>query len=142
MARTAVTVTTLTAETVVADPAGVSLDPTNGHEISCSGIPIEHLAIRIVNTTASQKAATVLAGDSPPALEAGAGNVTVTCAAATVDTYYLTQAVDATSIDITTPVVKWISGLSSARHSQSDGTVHVDVASGMTGTISAFRIPR
>jgi len=142
MARTSVPVTTLTSETAVADPAGTALDATDHHVIDCAGIPIEELAIRVVNTTASEKTVTVVAGDSPPADQAGLGPLSIVCDAATVDTYYLTQAVDAESIEITTPVVEWASGLISARHLQSDGTVNVDVESGMTGTISAFRIPR
>lgn len=141
MARTAITVSTLTANTVVADVAGTTIDATNGHSIDCSTFRCEDLVLRISNTTASEKAATVLAGDNPPALEAGQGNLTVTCAAATVTSYW-DALVAGNQVDITTPVVKWVTVLSSARHVQDDGKVNVDIASGMTGTITAFRIPR
>lgn len=141
MARTAVTVTTLTANTVVADVEGTALDPTNGHVIDCSTFRLEDVVLRIVNTLDAEKAVTILAGDNPPAMEAGLGAVTVTCAAATITEYWDAE-VAGTPVDITTPVVKWVTVLASGRHLQSDGKLHVDVAASMTGFITAFRIPR
>ncbi len=141
MARTAVTLTTLTAATAVADAAGTALDPTNGHSISCSSVPIERVVLRIVNTLDGEMAVTILAGDSPPALSAGVGNVTVALAAATITEYWDAETAGS-PVNITTPTVSWVSALSSGRFVQSDGTLHVDVAASMTGTITAFYIPR
>ena len=120
MARTAVTVTTLTANTATTEPAGTTADPTNDHVIS--GVPCEQLLIRLANTNGSDRVATILAGDNPPADAAGQGNLEVTVPA--------------------TSGVKWVGPLSSARFAQDDGTVLIDLAASFAGTVTAYRIPR
>lgn len=124
MARTALTPVVLTANTTTADPAGTALDATNSHVFTASS-PLDEYVIRVVNTTASTKAVTIKAGDNPPADAAGQGDVSVSLTDGSV-----------------TPTCKWVGPLASARFIQNDGTVNIDVASGMTGTITVFRIPR
>lgn len=120
MARTAVTVTTLTANTATTEPAGTTADPTNDHVIS--GVPCEQLLIRLANTNGSDRVATILAGDNPPADAAGQGNLEVTVPA--------------------TSGVKWVGPLSSARFAQDNGDVNIDLATSFAGTVTAYRIPR
>lgn len=120
MARTAVTVTELTANAATSEPAGTAADPTNDHVIS--GVPCEELLIRLANTNGSDRVATIKAGDNPPALEAGLGDLSVTVPATTG--------------------VKWIGPLTSARFVQDDGTVLIDLAASFAGTVTAYRIPR
>ena len=124
MARTDVPITTLAQNTATADPAGTNIDATNHHVIDTSGVPASRIAIRVNNTTASTKAATVKAGDNPPAGSAGQGDLSVS----------LTDG-------STTPTVKWVT-LEAARFMQNDGTINIDIASGMTGKIAVFEIPR
>lgn len=124
MARTALTPVVLTANAVVADPAGTALDATNSHVFTASSALDEYL-IRVTNTTASTKTVTVLAGDNPPADSAGQGDLVLSCGAGNV-----------------TPVTKWVGPLGSARFIQNDGTLNLDVAASMTGTITVFRVPR
>lgn len=125
MARTQVPVTVLTANTVVADVAGTAVDPTNGHYIDVSAYAAEQLIIRVKNTTASTKTATVKAGVNPPADAAGEGTVVVS----------LTDGSG-------TPTQAFIGPLTSARFIQAGSQVHVDIAAGMTGNITAFIVPR
>lgn len=120
MARTAVTVTTLTANTAQAEPAGTTADPTNDHIVE--GVPLEELVLRIANTNGSDRVATILAGDNPPALSAGQGNLEITVPA--------------------TSGVRWVGPLSSARFAQADGSLHIDLATSFAGTVTAYRIPR
>lgn len=121
MPRTAIPVTTLTPNAFTARPAGVAADPTNDHEIDCSGFPPEELIIEITQTDATARAATLVAGDNPPADAAGQGNVTQSIAQNAV----------------------WLIGpQTSARFIQSDGKIHIDLAASFAGTIRAYRIPR
>ncbi len=124
MARTALTPVVLTANTSTADPAGTAIDATNSHVFTSSS-PLDEYVIRIVNTTASTKVATIKAGDNPPADAAGQGDITVSLATGSV-----------------TPTVAWVGPMASARFIQNDGTVNIDIAASMTGFITVFRIPR
>lgn len=124
MARTALTPVALTANAVVSDPAGTSLDATNSHSVATVA-PLDEYVIRVTNTTSSTKTVTVKAGSNPPADAAGAGDLVLSCTAGNV-----------------TPVTKWFGPLGSARFIQNDGTLNLDVAASMTGTITVFRIPR
>lgn len=124
MARTNVPITTLTTNAATADPAGTAIDATNSHVINTAGVPTSRLAIRVLNTTASTKVATVKAGDNPPAGSSGQGDLAVS----------LTDG-------STTATVKWVT-LEAARFMQNDGTINIDIGSGMTGFISVFEIPR
>jgi len=128
MARTVIPLTTLTANTAVADPSngGTAIDATNNHYINLGNVPLEEVVIRVKNTTASTKTVTIKAGANPPADAAGQGDS---------GTLSLTDG-------STTPTYGWFGPLTSARFVQADGTVNIDVAASMTGYIAAFRIPR
>lgn len=119
MARTAVAVTDLTAATSVADPAGTTADPTNGHTIT--GARPEVLSVRVKNTTGGALNAILRAGTFPMAGSAGQGDLTVSVGAgATV----------------------FISPSESARFLQNDGSVSLDLQAGFTGTVTAFKVNR
>lgn len=120
MPRTAVTVVTLST-TGAATNAGTTADPTNDHEITVD-FPLEELVLRFTNTNASDRVATIVAGDNPPAGSASQGNLDIT--------------VPATSGDMT------VAGLESARYLQSDGKLHIDLAASYAGAVRAFRVPR
>ncbi|MGH3029268.1 MAG: hypothetical protein ACRDNE_00600 [Gaiellaceae bacterium] len=121
MARTAVTVTKLAENNSVADPSGTNLDPTNDHEVS--GVPLEELVLEINSTFAGAKTFTIVAGDKPPALEAGQGPLVVSLNAA----------------------VGLVGPFTSGRFMNSGvnaGKLHIDVEAGATGTIKALHVPR
>lgn len=121
MARTDVPIVTLS-RTGAATNAGTVADPVNDHVVDLAGIPLEEIVLRFTNTNGSDRVATIVAGDSPPALSAGQGNLDIT--------------VTATSGDMT------VAGLESARYLQSDGTLHIDLAASYAGAVRAFRVPR
>lgn len=118
MARTAVTVTELTANTSTADPAGNAVDPTNGHIVS--GVPLEELMLEVDSTFAGAKNFTIKAGANPPADAAGQGDLVVALNA----------------------VVGLIGPFSSARFIQADGSLWLDVEASATGTVKAIHVPR
>lgn len=124
MARTAVTINTVTQNTALSNPTETAIDATNSHVLSPGSTPLEEIFLRIVNTTASTKTVTVKAGVNPPALAAGQGDLVVSLTAGNV-----------------TPQVAIVQ-LESGRFLQSDGTVNVDIAASTTGTITAFRVAR
>lgn len=121
MARTDVPIVTLS-RAGAATNAGTVADPINDHVVDLAGIPLEEIVLRFTNTNGSDRVATIVAGDSPPALSAGQGNLDIT--------------VPATSGDMT------VAGLESARYLQSDGTLHIDLAASYAGAVRAFRVPR
>jgi hypothetical protein len=118
MARVAVTIND--PQGTAATPTRTSADATNDHYIDCSAIPLEELVIEFRNTNGSDRVATIVAGDNPPADAAGLGNLDIT--------------VPATSGD------KVVAGLESARFIQSDGLVHIDLAASFAGDITVFRV--
>lgn len=119
MARTAVPVTDLTTAATVADPAGTTADPTNGHTIT--GARPEVLTIRVKNTTGGALNAILRAGTFPLAESSGQGDLTVAVGAgATV----------------------FINPSESARFLQNDGSVSLDLQAGFTGTVTAFKVNR
>jgi hypothetical protein len=119
MARTAVVVTDLTAATSVADPAGTTADPTNGHTIT--GVRPEVLAIRVKNTTGGALNAILRAGTQPLAPASGQGDLTVSVGAG---------------------AIVFISPAESARFLQSDGSVSLDLQATFAGTVTAFKVNR
>lgn len=121
MARTLVHATVISPNTTTADPTGTVADTTNDHYVDCSVYPPEEILIRIKQTDASARVATILAGDNPPADAAGQGNLTKSMAQ---------------------NEVWWVGPLASARFLQNDGTVLIDLAASFTGTVEAFVIPR
>ena len=120
MARTAITVTDLTAATSVANPAGTAADQANGHVIS--GTRPEVLVLRVNNTAGTAKNVIVRAGTFPIAGSSGQGDLTV-------------------QVPATTGSVL-VGPLESARFLQNDGTVSVDLESGFAGTIAALKVSR
>lgn len=124
MARTVVPITSYPGNSATAEAAGTAIDATNSHYFTPVH-PLDEYVIRIVNTTGSTKVATIAAGDNPPADAAGQGSLAVSLT-------------DGSS----TPTVKIVTGLSSARFIQNDGTVSIDIAASMTGFITVFRSGR
>lgn len=121
MARTAVSYSNFVANSNLSDPAGTALDATNDHTIA-NARP-ELTMLRITNTAGTDKVVTIKASTSSvPAWRSGLGDLTVTVTATTG--------------------VQWIGPLSSSRFLQSDGSLSIDIASGHTGTITAFKLPR
>lgn len=123
MARTLVTHSPFSANNSTADPAGTTIDSTlvtNGVKIS--GVNPEETVIRVANTAGATKVVTINAGNNPPAIAGGQGALTGTVAATTG--------------------VLWFGPFSGAKFMQSDGTLTVDFASGTTGAITVFRVPR
>jgi hypothetical protein len=120
MARTAVTVTALSGNSGVAQPAGTTIDPTNGHVIN--NAKPEQLILRVTNTNGTQRTLTIKAGDYPPAVAAGLGDYTIVIAATT-------------GVAIVGP-------FESGRFLQSDGTLQIDCEASMAGVIQAFEVTR
>lgn len=114
MPRTAVPLTLLTREAVVLQPAGVALDPANGHVIAAPTSPGAVL-IDIDSTFAGAKTFTIKASPWAPGGEAG-------------------------DVVITLNAQRGIFQVQSANHFQLDGTINVDVAAAATGTIRAYKL--
>ena len=122
MADTAITLTPLSLNTAALNTAGTAIVHANTHVITPTK-RLDKVLVRIINTTASEKAITVLAGDSPPAGSAGQGDLTITLAAG----------------DSTPTFANVV--LESARFLQDNGTIRINVAASTTGTIAAFQLP-
>lgn len=124
MARTSVSYSNLNANASTADPAGTTIDSTlvtNGVTIN-NAVP-EETIIRVANTAGATKVVTINAGDYPPALAAGQGAITGTVPATTG--------------------VLWFGPFEGGRVQQRvNAAITVDFASGTTGTITVFRVPR
>lgn len=120
MATTQVPYSNLVANSSLAQPAGTTLvvAPTNNLQIS-DAVP-EYTLLRVANTGAEQDI-TIKAGDNPPALAAGQGDLVVTVPATTG--------------------VRFIGPFESGRFIQSDGSMLIE-AETVDGTITALRIPR
>lgn len=118
MARTAITPMTGVRDGGLAN-AQVNVDQANGMVISNANP--EKLVLRVANT-GTQGNIIIRAGDSIyPAVLSGQGDVTLSVAATTG--------------------LAWLGPFSSARVLQSDGSMHIDFASGFTGTIAAYKLP-
>lgn len=122
MANTAVHVTSMTRNTALANPAGTAIVAANTHSITPTKATGKVL-IRITNTTASTKIATITVGDNPPSDAAGQGVLDIS----------LTDG-------STTPQIAFVV-VEGARFLQDDGTIVITVASGMTGFIEAIQLP-
>jgi hypothetical protein len=121
MARTALTVTALSPNSSVADPAGNAVDVANGHVLTPTGEQcLEEFYLEVNQTFAGAKNITIKAGANPPALSAGQGDLVVSINAA----------------------IKLIGPFTSARFAQADGSLYVDLEAGTTGTIKAIHVPR
>lgn len=120
MPRDAVTITELTSGSAATTPAGTTVVVANGAAIA-DAKDTSRLLIRLTNTDASDRVATILAGDDPPALRSGIGSLAITVPATTGDMVVVVE---------------------SARFVQNDGAIHVDFAATYTGKISAIRLPK
>ncbi|MFI5739186.1 hypothetical protein ACIA9I_12525 [Streptomyces anulatus] len=123
MPRTAVSYTPLVPNNHLTDPAGTTIDSTlvtNG--VVINNVDPEHTLIRVTNTAGSAKNVTVKAGSGTAAWMAGQGD--------------LVQSVALTS------GVEWLGPFTSARFQQQGSKLHVDFASGHTGAITVFKLPR
>lgn len=122
MADTALTATAHVPNTSTAlvVSAGTAIDATGTLTITPGG-PIKKMLIIVVNTTASQKVATITAGVNPPAANAGA-DLTITLAAGdSLPTISIVQ-------------------LSSSKYAQVNGKIKMTFASGMTGFVKAIQL--
>lgn len=117
MARDAVTITSLVLGDKVVEPTGVTISVSNGAYIDPDG-DVEGLFLEIDHTTVSSKVLTVPAGDYPPAW------MTADQAATLTASKRLKVAIEG------------------AKAVQDDGTINIDFATGMTGTIWAYRLPK
>lgn len=85
MARVNIPLSTFDPNGDLADPAGTAADETDGHVVNPAatwpGVTLENVVLRVVLDTAGDAATvTVKAGANPPALEAGQGDLEVSCA--------------------------------------------------------------
>lgn len=120
MARVNVPLTTIGPNARTANPAGTAADETDGHTVS--GAPLEEIVLRVTLASAGDAATvTVLAGDSPPALEAGLGNLAASCP---------------------DDAISFIGPFTSGRFAQADGSLEFDIDDETGVTIAALRIPR
>lgn len=120
MARDAVEINNLILNDGLAEAVGTTIVVANGAYVDCKG-DTQGLWLVVKNTNGSERNVTIKAGDNPPALLAGQGD--------------LVEPVAATS------GVKLIC-LESARFVQSDGTIHIDFGASMAGTVQAYRLPQ
>lgn len=93
---------------------------TNG--VTIASAKPERLVIRVANTEGSTNTVTVRAGDNPPALRGGQGDLVTTVAA--------------------TSGVQYLGPFESDKVLQDDGSISIDFESGMTGSIDALYLPR
>lgn len=124
MPRDAVALTTLTQNGGTLAPAGVTITPANGANIAAPTAPSSDnsLFLYITNTAGADKVVTIKAGVSTaPSTRGGTGDLafTVTTAAGAA----------------------LIGPLETNRFAQTDGTINVDFASGLTGKITAYISP-
>lgn len=136
MARTSVTPVALVGNGVIDIPAGTTINSTlvtNGVNIplASSAIPSAPAArdtfLYVTNTAGSDKAVTVRAGvgggSTPgPAFRSGMGDLVVTAHTASGGGL--------------------IGPLESARFAQLDGSINVDFATGLTGVLTVFQVPK
>lgn len=120
MARTAIAYTALAGNAAITQPAGTAVDVTNGHVIAHA--ECERTILRVTNTAGADKVVTIKAGAYPPALASGQGALTFTVPATT-------------GVFLAGP-------FDSSRFMQADGSLHIDLASGHTGTITALKLPK
>ena len=115
MARTALTINTMTRDGSLVTPAGNAVDPANGHVLAAEALD-QATFIDIDSTFAGAKTFTIKAG----AFSIGANQDLVV------------------SLNAQRAL---IGPLSSGKYDQADGTINIDVAAAATGTIRAYRIP-
>lgn len=131
MARTAIPLTNLTKDGLIAEPAGTAIDQPNGMYIDCSALTGQ-LVIWVNNTFAGTKTVTVRAGGNPPAFRSSLGDVVVTAGASGRS---FVGPVEASRF------IQQSAGVSGNADGGTGGRVWVDFAASITGTIAALFIP-
>lgn len=119
MARTAVPYSNLAGNSSILEPTPTTADTTNDHVVNAA-VP-ERTILRVYNTSGSTKTVTIKAGDYPPALAAGQGDLVVSVADS---------------------AIRLIGPLESGRFKQSNGTLEIDLEAGYTGSITALLLPK
>lgn len=123
MPRTAVSYTPFVPNGHLTDVTGTTIDST----LVTNGVVIndadpERTLIRVSNTAGTDKVVTVKAGGGAQSWMAGQGDSTTTVAATTGK--------------------EFIGPFTSARFQQQGSKLYVDFASGTTGTITVFKLPK
>ncbi len=132
MARTAITPRALVANGNLNGATGpVTIDATlvsNGAIVN--RVEPERTIIRVTNTEGSTNVVTIKAGDYPPAMAQGQGDLAVTVAATT-------------GVQFLGPFEsgRFVKKLDDAGVNQG-GSLYIDFESGMTGTIDVLQLPR
>jgi hypothetical protein len=132
MARTAITPRALVANGSLDSATGpTTIDAalvTAGAIVNA--VEPERTVIRVTNTEGSTNTVTIKAGDNPPALAAGQGDLVVTVAATTGASYI-------------GPLEsgRFLKKLDDASVAQG-GSLYLDFETGMTGTIDVLLLPR
>lgn len=128
MARTSLTIKNLTPNsgntitsttidsTLVSN--GVTLKPTT-NSVPAGG-NLDTLILVVTNSAGATKTVTVKAGVNPPAFRSGMGDV---------------------SVSITASGTSYLGPFETARFAQEDGSLYIDLESGMTGSIAALLLP-
>lgn len=118
MARTPLPVTVALPNSQIT-VVSTAVDPTNGHTIAANSLT-KRMLMRVNNTTVSAKIITLKAGAYPPASRSGIGDLPLSIPASTV---------------------QWVP-IESARFVQADGSISIDLAAAMTGTIEVLSAAR
>lgn len=116
MARAKLTVTPLTPNGALDDPAGSDIN-SDGHYIQAA-VP-ERTILRVTNSGTTGKVK-VVAGEYPPALAAGQGDI---------------------EYEVENNKTAFLGPFESGRVLRGDGSIHIDVAAGFSGKITAFVVP-
>lgn len=121
MATTQIPYSNLVPNGNLTQPAGTTLVAAPTDNMRISDAFLELTVLRVTNTSAvTPFDFTVKAGDSPPALAAGQGDLVVTMAVSSA---------------------QYLGPFESGRFVQSDGSVFLE-ATAVTGAVTAFRVPR
>lgn len=121
MARTELEYDDFVANSELADPAGSAINDGAGEGHFIEAAEPEKTLLRVVTAAGGGGDITVVAGDYPPALASGQGDLVVTLGAEETN---------------------WLGPFESGRFMRGDGRLHIDFESGADGTITAFRVPR
>lgn len=110
-----------TPNTNLADPATAELTTNDTYQpIPTGNVPLEEVVLKIVVDTAATTT-TIQAGDNPPALAGGQGDLVFTSLATGTH---------------------WVGPFTSARFSQSDGTMNIKAATAANVNVVAIHMPR
>lgn len=109
-----------TASASLTDAAGgqVATTPAHGWDLAASAYHADHILLKFFADAAGETAVVITAGDNPPAIRAGGGDLTIT---------------------LTADLVKYIV-VETSRFMQNDGTIHAYCTDAGT-RMSAFILP-